>query len=276
MGPFLVFATLPGAHNQALFLGRKDPQHYLNLLEEKGEDVPKVLKFALQADLNLALGDEEAARKNFGEIAVIVSSEEGSWEQGRVPKNQYLAEEPPVTEQSQMQFLDARRGHPELAGGGAGSHRDNWFIRRAVAFNEMDLAEREYRRVWGIHQRYAAAHLVTLTYASEKGEGTKERRLVPAGGLDGVGLQFALDFAFFLLRAEKDDEAFGILREAFLTLDMDQDPNQRGSVQVSEEEMEGVSELSLRGMKLPYSSAGSFSKRVYPFGLRSLCGIQAD
>jgi HEAT repeat protein len=77
---------------------------------------------------------------------------------------------------------------------GPGSHRDNWLLRRLIALDLMDEAGREFARVWKVH---------------------KER------GVAGAGLQFALDYAFFLKRMKRDDEALEVLLEPLRVMDLD-------------------------------------------------------
>lgn len=257
---FLAYAAIPGVHHVAIHHGRKDPKHYLELLEKNGEHVPQPLRLALMADLHLALGDEKSARKAFDEIATTFATGEETWEQGFIPRYDYLREHPPIQEDGSFRAGFMGASQFGWFGRGPGSHRDNWLIRRAIAFGRSDVAEREYLRVWEIHRLRANAHVVNLT-VYENGKSAQVTRLVPKGGFDAHALQFTLDFAFFLLREEKNDEAFRLLSEAMMRIDMDRDPNHRIPVAASGAEMQGLLQLGDSGMgrysrSSPYQSAG--------------------
>jgi HEAT repeat protein len=80
---------------------------------------------------------------------------------------------------------------------GPGSHRDNWLIRRFLALDALPDAGREFARIWRLHQ------------PSEQPFFSR------------MGLRFALDYAFFLLQTDHEEEALEVLLAPLLVLNMD-------------------------------------------------------
>lgn len=86
---------------------------------------------------------------------------------------------------------------------GSGSHEDNSLLRSFIALEAWDDARKEFARVWELHRSVA-----------------KEK------GFDGLGLSFAIDYAYFLEKiVNEPQQARAILTEALLVMDMDRNPN---------------------------------------------------
>ena len=82
---------------------------------------------------------------------------------------------------------------------GPGSHRDNWFIRRFIALEAWADAEKEFKRIWELHRKQKA--------------------------FTGLGLEFAIDYAFFLEKQNNIDQSLKVLLEVMRSMDMDHNPN---------------------------------------------------
>ena len=87
---------------------------------------------------------------------------------------------------------------------GPGSHKDNWFIRRFMVLESWDDVAKEFKRIWEV-------------YRQEK-------------YFTGLGLEFAIDYAYFLEKQKNIEKLFKLLLEVICTIDMDYNPNLREQV----------------------------------------------
>lgn len=232
---FLAYAAIPGAQHAAVRIGRPKAAQYLALLREKAADVPLPLAKAVEGDLLLAAGEKAQALACYRAVArsVATSSEQG-WASGHLPREGYLAE--PPSAQGDFPY----RHYPVAPFTiGPGSHRDNLLVRRFIALEAWDAAAGEFARVWQIHRRNTQPFLVNVPVATgPEGpeEPAREKRLVRPIGFDGRGLQFALDYAFFLNKTHQQDCALAVLREPLERIDMDRNPNRIVAIPVPEGE----------------------------------------
>ncbi len=218
---FLAFLKIPGAQHHAVRLAREEPATYLALLEAHLEELSWPLGKVVAGDLLLALGRRPEALDSYRAAARRVADTEGhGWAEGTLPRDGYVPDAP---SESGVAFIASGRVGPFSHG--PGSHRDNWLIRRFIALDALVEAEAELERVWQIHRRRSEPHQVEVVIGWEAGEPLVEKRRFEPAGFDGLGLQMALDYAFFLKRQERPEEALSVLREPLLAIDMDRNPN---------------------------------------------------
>ena len=217
---FVKYLSEPGGEFAAVQLARAEAGVYLKLLEEHRAAIPEVRRRLVEAELLLALRRKDEALKAFREVASKIALKDGDgWKQGLLPRTEYFVD-PPNSESrgwgASMPFSV-----------GPGSHRDNWLLRRLIALEAWDDAAKEFARVWELHREMTQPFVVQLPTEHDKNlQPTKfERRLVRPAGFNGSGLQFALDYAFFLQRQERMKQAQDVLIETALRIDMDRDPN---------------------------------------------------
>jgi HEAT repeat protein len=217
---FLKYLSVPGGESAAVTLVRPQAREFLTLLAAQGAAIPAARRRLIEAELLLATRDTAGALAAFRDVATkIATKDEQGWEQGLLPRDQYFVE-PPNGE-------DRGWGGATVFSVGPGSHRDNWLLRRFLALEAWDDAGREFARVWQLHREATQPFVVRLPMKYDlQGQPTEfERRLVAPAGFNGAGLQFALDYAFFLQRRDDADRARAVLIEAALLIDMDRDPN---------------------------------------------------
>jgi HEAT repeat protein/tetratricopeptide (TPR) repeat protein len=193
----LLYLTVPGAEYAAARVARANTQEYLPLIAGVVDDAEHVRErpsaLLVQADLLVAAGDEQGALKCYRRVAEAVATEPGTgWKQGMLPHDYYPVE-PPRPERVREEALPFTLG--------PGSHRDNWLIRRFIGLEAWDEAAREFARIWQIHRRQAGD-----------------------GQFLGLGLEFAIDYSYFLKRQGQLDEALGTLLEPLVRVDMDRNP----------------------------------------------------
>ncbi len=231
---FMAFAKIPGAHHVATRIGRASAQDDLKLLDQHRDEIPTPLAQAIAADLWLSLGENQKARECVAAVAKCTSSEgNASWGDDRIPADAYLAAPPAGEEAAHFTSSPLNPFHR-----GPGSHRDNWLIRRQLALKMPNEAVAEYARVWEIHRRRTKPYIVDSIARYDEGRPVHEKRLIAPVGFDGRGLQFALDYAFFIKRQGNVDESLAILREALLPIDMDRNPNNPSSTTATESDLQ--------------------------------------
>ncbi len=217
---FLKYLAEPGGEFAAATLARPQAREFLKLLADRGAAIPAARRRLIEAELLLATRDKEKALAAFRDVATRIADKDGrGWEQGLLPRDQYFVEPPAGESRGWSSSLPFAMG--------PGSHRDNWLLRRFIALEAWDDARREFARVWQLHREATQPFVVRVpTMYDKQGQPTAfERRLVTPAGFKGAGLQFALDFAFFLQRREDTDQARAVLIEAALLIDMDRNPN---------------------------------------------------
>src|SRR5207249_2624099 len=104
----------------------------------------------------------------------------------------------------------------------------NWLIRRFIALEAWDDAAREFARIWEIHRRNTQPYVTTRPAPRDAPAGAGQRVVVRPAGFDGHGLQFALDYAYFLQRRGASDRSRAVLLEPLLAMDMDRNADDVG------------------------------------------------
>ncbi|MBC7816196.1 MAG: hypothetical protein IAG10_04790, partial [Planctomycetaceae bacterium] len=228
---FLKYLAAPGGEYAAATLARPQAREFLKLLADQGATIPAARRRLIEAELLLATRDKDGALAAFRDVATkIATTDEQGWEQGLLPRAAYFFEPPQLanTGAPHMPPFDSHRESPAV-GVGPGSHRDNWLLRRFIALEAWDDARREFARVWQLHREATQPYFVRVpTNYDKQGKPTgHERRVVQPAGFNAAGLQFALDFAFFLQRRDQADQARAVLIEALTLIDMDRNPRHR-------------------------------------------------
>lgn len=210
---FLAYARIAGAEFRALSIARPQAAKYLDVLAAHASELPQGAVHLLRGDLLLALGKQDEALRSYRAAANQLAdghrlSDSGYWV------------EPPA---KMAMIVGSRPIKPFQLG--PGSHRDNWLVRRFIALKAWQDVRTEMARVWEIHRLNTRPYRTTLTVYNSKGESTSQQRLVRPEGFNGQGLQFALDYAFFLKQQDGLPAALDVLREPLLQIDMDKNPN---------------------------------------------------
>ncbi len=216
----LKLLSMADAESAAVQVGRAEAQRVLKALREQGDAIPVARRRLVEGELLLALRDRDGALQAFREVAGKIAVTEGDgWNQGLLPRDRYFVEPPNEHVRGGMPALPFTMG--------PGSHRDNWLLRRFIALEAWDDAAKEFARVWELHRETLEPSVVQVATGYDKqGQPTGfDRWLVRPAGFSGAGLQFALDYAFFLQRPENLDRAREVLLEVALRIDMDRDPN---------------------------------------------------
>jgi HEAT repeat protein len=211
---FLKYLETPGAEHLALRLARPKAAAYLEVLDQKARSVWTPRREALRGDLLLALNRKPEALAAYREAAVFLSRRDAQPGAAALSDAEAYLVEPPDPRQANRPIQPFTLG--------PGSHRDNWLLRRLIALEAWDEAATEFARVWSIHRRHASS----TPAARDPGAAAETPR---GRGFDGFGLQFALDYAFFLKRRNQIDNALTVLREPLLAVDLDRNPNETGS-----------------------------------------------
>ncbi len=182
---FQAFLNMPYGGPQALRLSHLRPADYLSVARRTAEEGGLVGALVL-GDLCLAQGDRAGA---LGAYRLAAQ---------RLSKDGYAVKwEPGGLEEARVQY----RLHPPFSLG-SGGHRDNWLLRRFLGLEAWEDAAQEFRRVWDLHLQRAKD-----------------------GGLDGLGLEFTLDYAYFLKRYGRGEAALEHVLEVLCRVDMDRNVN---------------------------------------------------
>ena len=250
---FVAYLAVPGGEYAAVRVARPKAVEFLTRL-----DLDRVAKaqwpraVLVRGDLLLATGDKERALECFRRVAAVISKRaDQGWQQGFMPHDYYPVE-PPRAERAY------RPAQPFVLG--PGSHRDNWLIRRFVALEGWEDAAQEFARIWQIHRALARPYVAPVRrYDPDTKEMVEEKRIFRPAGFNGRGLQFAIDYAYFLKRRGREQEALALLMEPLLVIDMDRNPNsaQQGEPVAKEAE---INYPELRTPSLPgrhYSDWGA-------------------
>ncbi len=200
---FLAYAAILGGQHLAVRIGRAKPAEYRALLQSQEGKIPAPLARVVEGDLRLAEGDKPAALACYRAAAgMAATKDDQSWAVGHIPVDGYIVEPPQGREDFRF---DGWPGQPMTTG--PGSHRDNWLIRRFITLEAWDDAAAEFARVWEIHRRNTRPYRVLVPVRVEGGKVVSEERLVRPIGFDSQGLQFALDYAFFLRKINRPQQA---------------------------------------------------------------------
>ena len=215
---FMAYLAIPGGEHAAARLARPKAKEFLPVVRKLLDDAPPSVRpraRLLEAELLLALGKKESALDSYRHVVSQIGQDEAQgWDQGFLPHDYY-----PVEPAREEQLPPGATWHyfrplePFICG--PGSHRDNWFIRRFIALEAWADARSEFARIWAIHEARKGA----LTHRS------RDQLPEPSGGFNGRGLQFAIDYAYFLKRAGDLDQALAVLAKPLLLIDMDRNPN---------------------------------------------------
>jgi len=231
---FLAYLKIPGAQHVAIRLARSDAKRYSALLASAVQEVPLPFAKVVEGDLHLAMRDRRAALACYRAIAETATTKgDVSWDAGQMPLDAYIVEPP-----SKPGFEHYAASLAAPFSFGPGSHRDNWLVRRFIALEAWDDAAGELARVWEIHRRNARPYLVRQVVGREENRDVIETWLVKPVGFDGRGLQFAIDYAFFLKKTGKTEQALDLLLEPLLAIDMDRNPNTRPAMKADAEALE--------------------------------------
>lgn len=193
---FKAFLAIPGGEFAAVKLARPKAKEFLSLLDGMPQTPPQPRTILVRGDLLLALGDKAGALTCYRQVlGMIAKNKNQEWTKGFMPQNYYPVEPPggSAKECPPVQSLPFALG--------CGSHRDNWLIRRLLALEAYDDAGGEFERIWAIHRERAGK-----------------------GQFDALGLEFAIDYAFFLKKRNQLDNALAVLQEPLLRIDMDRNP----------------------------------------------------
>lgn len=211
---FLKYLASPGGEYAAAAVARTKPAEYLDLLRANTSAVPAAAGAVVEGDLLLALGRKDDALASYRRAAPLYGT-----------AGDYPVEPPVRTGEQEEPRGDAwqRPARPfEL---GPGSHRDNWLIRRFITLEAWRDAGQEFPRIWELHRQRSQPHVCVRPVSDGHGAVQPHKYVVRTAGFDGQGLQFALDYAFFLKRQQQAAEALAVLREPFLQIDMDRNPD---------------------------------------------------
>ena len=220
---FVKYLAIPGAEHLATRLARSQAEAFLGVLGREGDRVPLMRRKLIEGDLLLALDRKADALACYRAAVAGIADEPGKgWAEGLMPRDTYPVEPP-----HDVYGRYNRPARPMALG--PGSHRDNWLIRRFIALEDWDGATKEFRRVWAIHRRTTKPYVVTREVRRQvegpKAKAVKRKYLVEPSGFDGKGLQFAIDYAYYLRRRGRSDEALKVLAEPLRLIDMDHNPN---------------------------------------------------
>lgn len=244
---FLKFMRLEGGEAAAITVARGNgkAREFLNLLRENAPSLVAARVKLVEGELLLALQDKAGALKCFRDAVALIETQRGEPRPGMLPRDSYFVEaaesnRPEGHFSSELNQLIL----PFIVG--PGSHRDNRLIRRFIALEAWGDAAREFARVWELHREAARPYVmsvlvwdVTNNTATDRPvdalhaenvnpafpEPRFEKRLFRPAGFNGQGLQFALDYAYFLQRHKGRDAARELLLEPLLAIDMDRNPN---------------------------------------------------
>jgi HEAT repeat protein len=219
---FLKFLFIPGGESAAVSLARGTAKEYLSTLRAcpAALECPRAL--LVEADLLLATGQKQEAKKRYQNLAA--TGPKNNW---GTDQASYYPVEPPQSYGDDQMFQGFARGQlAQPFSYGPGSHRDNWLLRRLLALDLPDDAAQEFARLWEIHRANTQPSAsVTPRYDGRGQVVGEEKHLVRPAGFNSYGLQFALDYAFFLKRSGQTNQALALLLEPLRLMDMDRNPN---------------------------------------------------
>jgi HEAT repeat protein len=215
---FRRFLAVPGAEHMAARVARLKAAEFLPLLTDPAIGIPAYRVKLIEGDLCLSLARNAEALACYNEAASGIATADGGG---------YCVEPPVSSGEADGYGRYSQPLAPFTVG--PGSHRDNWLIRRFIALKAWDSARREFDRIWQVHRVNTRPFvLATFGVAAEGKPAETNRVVVTPAGFDGKGLQFAIDYAYFLRRLGETNAAINVLIEPVLTMDMDRNPsNQR-------------------------------------------------
>ncbi len=213
---FRAHAVMPGGEYAAAVAARGDAAGFLAIIRADAKLLDTPRGRLIEAELLLASGRKDEARGRFKALADVAGK--GDWGTGQ--PGYYPVELPG----SSSEFLFTQPLAPYAYA--SGSHRDNWLLRRLIALDLMDEAAREFARIWEIHRANSKPYAVLSRNQDESLPPDSElKHFFYPTGFNGLGLQFALDYAYFLKRTKRADEVLNVLMEPLRVIDMDHNPN---------------------------------------------------
>lgn len=218
---FRQYLAVPGGEWAAVAVARGEAQRFLTLLRQQPGLLESPRALLVEAELLLASGLQEEAKPRYRRLAAAAPpSNWGTTQPG------YYPVEPPGRFGSDEHFADYALWQPALPYSyGPGSHRDNWLLRRLIALDLADEGANEFARIWRVHRASLEPFLTRVPKFEPGQPPTQENQLVRPCGFNSYGLQFALDYAFFLKRAGRTNDALAVLLEPLRVMDMDLNPN---------------------------------------------------
>ncbi len=244
---FLKYMQVPGGESAAIAVARTGASvpEFLGLLRKNIGSLPAAQATVVEGELLLALKNRESALACYREAATRIERKRGAERDPEMlPREDYFVEV--VQPGGDVSYDPGQIFSPFTLG--PGSHRDNRLIRRFIAFEAWDDAGREFARVWELHREASRPFVRAVPVLIEQDVAAiraspadalhaenvnplgphrfrLEKRLFRPSGFNGQGLQFALDYAFFLQRRNEPAVARSVLLEPLLAIDMDRDPN---------------------------------------------------
>ena len=219
---FRKFAQIPGGEFAAVALARGDAAKYLTILRQQKDLRENPRARLVEADLLLACGRKDEAKQLYHTLAAAVLK--NHWGTGQTD---YYPVEPPANPNNDEGLGGSYTYQPALPFCyGPGSHRDNWLLRRLIALDLTDDAANEFARLWEIHRANTRPYVATAPGVDGNNQPQgKSTMVVRPPGFDSHGLQFALDYAFFLKRVGREGDPLAVLLEPFRLMDMDLNPD---------------------------------------------------
>ncbi len=216
---FTRFLAIPGAEQLAVALARPQAAHYLEVVRAD-QTAPEVSRRIVEGDLLLALRRRDEALAAYrAAFAALQEAAQSDLKQNCLPRRPYAAEFSPRGA-AQREEIGAAFEVPWHHG--CGSHRDNWLLRRFIGMGAWADAASEFARVWAIHCDLARPYVYEQDFYSIEQKTTVHGRLLyhPAG-FDNRGREFAIDYAYFLKRQARPQDAFAILLRVVLAMDLE-------------------------------------------------------
>ncbi|MBI4749764.1 MAG: HEAT repeat domain-containing protein [Acidobacteria bacterium] len=209
---FALYIKIPNAEHLALRIAQTDPKGYLELLrsiESEPGSRPDPRLWLIQGELLFKLGSSKEALTCYKTFtASLDQTVLQTWDERELPRPYY-----PVSPQVigiHGNLSGSTSGSPGLENSfftlkpfhyGPGSQADNLLLQRFLSLGDWDEAAKEFERIWKIHQFVALE-----------------------GQLFGPGLQFALEYAFFLTKYQQRNRGLDILVNALLRVNLDRYP----------------------------------------------------
>lgn len=220
---FTQYLAIPGGEFAAVALARGEAGKFLTIIQQDPRlpDAPRAQ--LAEAELLLATSRTDEAKQRFHKLAT--TAPKNHWGTGQ--PGYYPVEPPAALGGGGDDFHGFAIYQPMLPFCyGPGSHRDNWLLRRLIALDLTEDAAREFARLWEIHRANTLPYRIEVPRYDEKFQPAgKATMVVRPSGYNSHGLQFALDYAFFLKRAGRPNDALAMLMEPLRVMDMDRNPN---------------------------------------------------
>jgi HEAT repeat protein/predicted negative regulator of RcsB-dependent stress response len=202
---FRLFLIVAGGEHIAARIAWLDAQQYQTVMMTV--DIVNTGTQVVRGDLLLTQGKKDEALAQYRNAAEFAA------------RNGYYPVEPPF-KPGENRDATLRALPFQL---GPGSQRDNWLIRRFITLEAWGDAGIEFARIWNLHRMYTKPYAIPAN--PEAGARVLRVILFDPHGFNGFGLQFAIDYVYFLKQRGQPDQALTILLEPILKMDMDRNPN---------------------------------------------------